>query len=74
VEVVVVVAALEVDTEDAKAVLAMVVLVLLDVTLPVEYMLSLLGPPQYSVRLLLQVMLQSVDGALTAPVARLLPQ
>lgn len=37
------------------------------------YMLSLLGPPQYSLLLPLQVMLQSAARAGIAPVARVLP-
>jgi hypothetical protein len=51
VDVVVVVAELEAGVEYAEEVLVTVVavVILLAVTLPVEYMLSLLGPPQYSV-------------------------
>jgi hypothetical protein len=41
---------------------------------PEAYMLSRLGPPQYSVWLLLHVMLQSDAVALTEPAPRLLPQ
>ena len=44
------------------------------VPFPNIYMFNRLGPPQYSVWLLLQAILQSVAAALTEPVPSLLSQ
>jgi hypothetical protein len=62
-----VLAVVEATDEELDVVVAMV-------PLPNAYMFKRLGPPQYSVWLLLQAMLQSVAAALIDPLPSLLSQ